>query len=466
MDDASKENTLKFMARLIVLLILMITPLLSYAGSWPTHRGDTSRSGVSDEQLQFPLEEAWVFESKYPPQPAWSGPARRDGWHKTENLKPRVIFDWAYHVVADEDSLYFGSSSDDKIYCLDSKTGKERWVYYTDGPVRLAPTLDDGRVYVGSDDGHAYCLSADDGSLVWKYKAAPEEYYLSGNGRVVSKWPIRTGVLIRDGVAYFGSGLFKWEGVYLCALEAETGKEIWKNKVENLTPQGYLLASQERLYFPNSRGAPLVFNREDGGFLHEVGGSGGTFCLLTGDMLVYGPGKVGTLDAFPEGSNDQLATFQGNQMIVTPDVSYLHTDHDIRALDRNQFTRLKTLVTKLGNKIGSLEKELRKVEDKEGPEAKNLQADIDEARTTMVKAESELKDTLLWERDLSNPYSLILGGETLYAGGAGETVAMSGKDGDTLWKHSVQGRALDLAIAGNCLFVSTDQGKIHCFKSP
>ncbi|MCA9444532.1 MAG: hypothetical protein KC964_27345, partial [Candidatus Omnitrophica bacterium] len=47
------------------------------AGSWPTHRADTSRSGVTEEQLKFPLKQAWLFESKYPPQPAWSGPARR-----------------------------------------------------------------------------------------------------------------------------------------------------------------------------------------------------------------------------------------------------------------------------------------------------------------------------------------------------------------------------------------------------
>lgn len=447
-----------------IFLILSI-PSQTLAGSWPTHRSDTSRSGVTQEQLEFPLKEAWVFESKYPPQPAWSGPARRDGWHKTENLKPRVIFDWAYHVVADENSLYFGSSADDKIYCLDAETGTERWSFFTDGPVRLAPTLDNGKVYVGSDDGKVYCLSAPDGSLVWKYNAAPEDYFIAGNGRVVSKWPVRTGVLIRDGIAYFGSGLFKWEGVYLCALDAANGNEIWKNKVDNLTPQGYLLASRERLYFPNSRGAPLVFNRGDGGFLHQVGGSGGTFCLLTGDMLVYGPGKVGTLDAFPEGSNDQLATFQGNQMIVTPDVSFLHTDRDIRALDRANFTRLKTVVTKMGNKINSIEKELRKIEDKESAEAKNLQADIEESRATMVEAETQLKDTLLWERELNDPYSLILGGGTLFAGGTNEAVAIGAENGETIWSHPVKGRALDLAIAGKRLYVSTDQGKIHCFKS-
>lgn len=445
-------------------LLSLVLSVSADAGSWPTHRSDPARSGVTTEQLQFPLKPMWVYESKYPPQPAWSGPARRDGWHKTENLKPRMVFDWAYHVTADENSVYFGSSSDDKIHCIDAETGTERWVYYTEGPVRLAPTLDGGRVYAGSDDGWVYCLDASDGSLVWKHQAAPAIHLLAGNGRVVSKHPVRTGVLVYDGTAYFGSGLFKWEGVYLTALDAETGEVVWKNRVENLTPQGYLLASAERLYFPNSRGAPLVFNRKDGSFLHAVGGSGGTFCLLTGDMLVYGPGKTGTLDAFPEASNDQLATFQGNQMIVTPTVSYLHTDVDLRALDRTNFTRLKTEATKLGNQVNELGKQLRKLEDPEGEEAKNLQADIDAARERLVAVEAELLKTLIWQRDLNLPYSLILAGETLFVGGTDEAAAVDGKNGEVIWSHPVEGRALDLAVAGNRLFVSTDLGKIYCFE--
>ncbi|MCA9427760.1 MAG: PQQ-binding-like beta-propeller repeat protein, partial [Candidatus Omnitrophica bacterium] len=117
-----------------------------------------------------------------------------------------------------------------------------------------------------------------------------------------------------------------------------------------------------------------------------------------------------------------------------------------------------------GNKINSLEKELRKTEDKESEAAKNMQADIDESREKMVEAETELKGTLLWERPLSDPYSLILGGDTLYAGGTNEVVAISGKTGETLWTAPVKGRALDLAIAGGDLIVSTDRGMIHCFK--
>lgn len=46
-----------------------------------------------------------------------------------------------------------------------------------------------------------------------------------GNGRIISVWPIRTGVLVDGGVAYCCAGLFLQEGVYMCALDAKTGAD-------------------------------------------------------------------------------------------------------------------------------------------------------------------------------------------------------------------------------------------------
>ena len=81
------------------------------------------------------------------------------------------------------------------MYCLDAATGKVRWRFFTEGPVRLAPAVSDGKVYVGSDDGWVYCLDADDGRLVWKYRVDPESNLIPGNGRVISSSPVRTGPL-------------------------------------------------------------------------------------------------------------------------------------------------------------------------------------------------------------------------------------------------------------------------------
>lgn len=72
----------------------------------------------------------------------------------------RVAYDLAYHVAVADGNVYFGSSAEDKVYCLDAATGAVRWATFTGEPVRLAPTVWQGNVYVGSDDGHVYCLSA------------------------------------------------------------------------------------------------------------------------------------------------------------------------------------------------------------------------------------------------------------------------------------------------------------------
>jgi len=57
-----------------------------------------------------------------------------------------------------------------------------------------------------------------------------------------------------------------------------------------------------------------------------------------------------------------------------------------------------------------------------------------------------------------------MAGGTLFAGGDDEVAALSTQDGSLLWKASVNGRVRSLAVADGSLYVSTDQGTVHCFK--
>lgn len=60
------------------------------------------------------------------------------------------------------------------------------WKYKTGSGVFSSPAVVDGRVYVGSNDGYIYCLSADSGDLIWKYETGsyvPSSPTVSG-GRV------------------------------------------------------------------------------------------------------------------------------------------------------------------------------------------------------------------------------------------------------------------------------------------
>jgi outer membrane protein assembly factor BamB len=51
----------------------------------------------------------------------------------------------------------------------------------------------------------------------------PSERKLLGNGRLISTWPVRGGPVVADGRVYFAAGVWPFEGVFVYALDAETG---------------------------------------------------------------------------------------------------------------------------------------------------------------------------------------------------------------------------------------------------
>ena len=58
-------------------------------------------------------------------------------------------------------TMFFNSPRQDCLRALDTRTGTEKWRYFTDGPVRFAAVAWEDRVYFTSDDGHLYCLQQD-----------------------------------------------------------------------------------------------------------------------------------------------------------------------------------------------------------------------------------------------------------------------------------------------------------------
>ncbi|MBI2437463.1 MAG: PQQ-like beta-propeller repeat protein, partial [Lentisphaerae bacterium] len=206
------------------------------------YRHDARRSAVTEESLSFPLAPAWTYICPQPPAPAWPDPFR---------LLNRMDFDYAPALAIAGGIVCFGSSADDTVRALDVKTGLEKWRFIAGGPVRLAPQIANGKVYFGSDDGFVYCLDAGSGKPVWKFRAAPADERFIGNHRMISRWPVRTGVLVADGVVYAVAGMWPAEGIFVYALAADTGKVLWCNDTAGGMPQGALLASRDILLVPN-----------------------------------------------------------------------------------------------------------------------------------------------------------------------------------------------------------------------
>jgi len=210
---------------------------------WPTYLRDNHRTGATSESLKLPLHLAWTHQTRFLPAPAWPEEAKNDYFHNKYNMEERVTYDRAFHLVSVGDRVYFGSSSEDAVFCLDAATGKTVWSYVTEGPVRLAPTISAGKVLFGSDDGFVYCLNAQDGSLLWKRLLAPSPRRIPGNSRIISAWPVRTDVLVEGEKAYVCAGVFPSQGVYQYTLNVADG-EVLAKKTLTVTAQGY----QQRLF--------------------------------------------------------------------------------------------------------------------------------------------------------------------------------------------------------------------------
>lgn len=437
---------------------------LAKADDWPMFMHDRQRSGITTERLELPLNECWVYKATHRPQPAWPGPAKQDYWHRAFNLKATVTYDRAYHVVGAGDTIFFGSSADDKVYALDARTGAERWTFFTEGPVRLAPSIANGKVYVGSDDGCAYCLSVDDGSLLWTYRATDTERIIPGNGRMISTWPMRTGLLVDDDHLYLTAGLFPNQGTYLFALSAEDGSVQWKSRVD-ISPQGYLLASDERLYVPTGRTNPFVFSRADGRVLGELPSAGGTFALLTENVLVTGPGRRSTeLNAADVDTKGKIALFGGLRMLVNGPTAYMQSEDRLSAFDRSQYLQLSRERMGLAQQQDKLKDRLKKI-GKDTAEAKQLQSQVNTLTTQVSELSKQMKSCYRWTIPCQFPYAMIMAGDVLFLGGENEVAAIDTGSGKVIWTAPVEGKAYGLSVVNGGLFVSTDKGHIHCFRN-
>jgi len=238
-----------------------------WSADWPQWRYDAGRSACSPQALPAKLHLQW--QRKYPPlTPAF--------WQVRQG---RVQFDAGYEPIVIGKTLVLGSSRNDRVTALDTDTGAERWRFYADGPVRLAPAAWDGKVYFSSDDGRLYCLDVEDGELIWKRRASPSARKVIGNGRLISVWPARGGPVVDRGRVYFAAGVWPFEGIFVYALDARTGEVLWMNdrcgslylqhphaamSFGGPSPQGYLLVDGDRLVVPSSRAFPAFFDLANG----------------------------------------------------------------------------------------------------------------------------------------------------------------------------------------------------------
>lgn len=403
----------------VLIAVVGWTSLPLYA-DWPMYRADVSRSGVSREALTLPLTQQWRFETDRKPRPAWPDPVKE---------QHRLDFDYAPQLVVADGAVLFGSSSDDTVRSLDAETGRQRWAFTTGGPIRFAPACDQGRCYVASDDGFLYCLQAATGELIWKFHAADTNSQVLGNGRLISRRPLRSGVLVDHDVAYVTAGMWPSEGVLIYALNAATGSILWCNDTSDtrylaqphakayaltgVAPQGYLLATDDLLFVPTGRGVPAAFDRATGKLRYfkpsDSKTHGGCWAMLSRNRLfngglVYDAATGSQLPCettrtplwakrdFDYGTRQHILGYRGGRILADGDQVFGRRTGHCLAL------------------------------------AGNLLLEGGDGSLTVFDAESKHQSTVLWEAELS-------------------------------------GEVRSLAVSDGSVFASTDSGDVYCFGS-
>ncbi len=271
--------TMRRVSCVVFLGLLAAAPL--HAGDWPAWRHDAGRTASCDEDLSGNLELLWGRRLR-PTEPAWP-----ESQHKLQ-------FDDCHHPVAAGGLAFVASNATDSVAAYRLDTGETVWRFYAEGPVRFAPVVWKKRVLAAADDGCLYCLNAADGELLWRFRAAPRNLRIIGNGRLVSAWPVRCGPVVSDGRVYLAAGIWPFMGIFYYCLDAKTGAVVWSNSGEGsrwtnlphggangfggLAPQGYPALCGNDLVVPGGRSTPGVFDARDGGFRYfrydKQGGGG------------------------------------------------------------------------------------------------------------------------------------------------------------------------------------------------
>ncbi len=435
----------------------------SLFADWNTYLGDNARTGFTSQSLQTPLSPAWTYRSHSKPIKAWEGP--RNAPIEGHEMRHRVNFDDAMQVVMSNGRAYFGSTVDQQMHCVDASTGEPIWSHYTDGPIRLAPTIAHGNVYFGSDDGKVYCLDAKSGSVQWQTRVGPEDDRLLSRGEMISRWPVRTGVLVEGKTAYFGAGVFPHEMVYLRAVDAITGEVLWRNDTisqqnagrNDLSPQGYLLSesSGKSLFVPSGRSLPVAISKENGKIVFQekyswrtdAGGVvGGTKALL-GDGQVYAGGPHHFLAMDQRNGDVGESYIIGRQMVLADDRAYIMTGEKIICVDRSEHAK------------ASQEKQ------KWFLKARQLRSDREKLAEARKKMDEYAQVGILWEVESNFDDVLVATENLVIAGGFNQVIAMDREKGNLVWSHEVEGNVRGLAVSDGKLAVSTDEGHVHMFQS-
>ncbi|MDK1031918.1 MAG: PQQ-binding-like beta-propeller repeat protein, partial [Planctomycetia bacterium] len=400
---------------------------------WPAYRKDNARTALTRRTIPEKVSQLWRFESRKGNTP--TAPVTAGG-------------------------MVFVAGSDGTVRALDAKSGKQRWSAYTGGMMKYPPAIADGRALVGSGDGWIYAYEATSGKLLWRFRAAPVEPKIPVYDKLMSTWPVASGVLVEKGTAYAAAGIANYDGTHVYALDAATGKIRWQNNTSGGTDGGAGAGASVMGH--------LLFHK---GTLYMAGGNCASVAQYDADT-----GKYSTtgMPHIVKHLGKDLFIKEGGEKVISSGLYPLYTsNHHIEKAD---------LMTPAGTLRISLSAPIANWRPAGDPAPKGEQKAGNSLRMFKSGEAHTPKAAPLWRsRPFQHNSAVAIAGDVVLVAGSGKTVveksekpaanvhglvALSLAEGKELWRHPLPAAPVVWGLAvdrDGRILVSLRDGSIACF---
>lgn len=125
------------------------------------------------------------------------------------------------HTAAYAKGIVVVGCMDGNVRAFAAATGAPRWTFPTEAGISVAILVLNDAVYVGSRDGNFYAVDLVSGKLKWKYRTVADSPEHPHSGAPIMQSAASDGERI-----FFGA-----ENLYFYALDAQTGRELWRKKL-------------------------------------------------------------------------------------------------------------------------------------------------------------------------------------------------------------------------------------------
>jgi len=421
-----------------------LTKVLSFSESpvdWPVFRADNTGSATSKASVPDNVKLLWRFEPKA----------------KFSDAIPLPTAPVA------AGGLVFTAGPDGIVRAFDAASGDLRWKAYTGGAVRIAPTIWKGLALVGSGDGWVYAFEAKTGRLLWRFRAAPAQRTIPVYDSLLSTWPAASGVLVEDGTAYAAAGIVNYDGTYVYALDAATGKIKWQNNTSGhlnrqartgISVHGHMMLHNDKLYLAGGNAvSPAVYDTTDGKCLNN----GNAVRALVQNNLVASQAPRGW-----------ELTLLGDQVVACGKPFYAHPKYDV--YDNTVFDKVFLTSSNGRDVVWVSNQNNKKILCFDHLDKKLLRAKMANPgnRFNINWSRLGIKDKPLWDYDCKDSVAMAVCKNAVVVACKSEIVALDLQDGKVLWSHDVPAAPVTWGLAidrdGRAI-VSLEDGQILCLGS-